>query len=46
MSVLLALLVIVGIVALFDLLVAAFGADSRPDFTEPPSALRWPTAIR
>ena len=46
MSGLLALGVIVGIVAIFDLLVAAFGADSRPEFSEPPSVLRWPIAIR
>ena len=46
MSDLLALGFVIGIVIIFDLLVALFGDESRPGFSEPPAALRWPTAIR
>lgn len=34
MSGILVLGLIVGIIVVFDLLVAAFGTDSRPDFSE------------
>jgi hypothetical protein len=46
MSGLLALGVVISIIVVFDVLVALFGAESRPDFTEPPAAVRWPIAIR
>jgi hypothetical protein len=48
---LIALGVVLAIIAVFDLLVALFGAESRPGFDDPgltelPTALRWSSELR